>query len=67
MIVGASLSACGDVLSCALLLIALFTIKVDFAAKVKGVINIRSQAILCISYCAFVFAILLEDISLLKL
>ena len=62
---GASISATADVLACILLLISLFSINTDLTSKFKDVVNLWSLGILSFSYCAFVSAIIVEDVSLL--
>lgn len=61
---GASISAAADVLACLLLLISLFSINTDLTSKFKDVVNLWSLGILSFSYCAFVSAIIEEDVGL---
>ena len=62
-IVGLSLSALSEVLACCLLVTSLLLINQEIAKKFQDIVDMRSLAILCVSYCAFVAATILQDIS----
>ena len=66
-IVGLSLSALSEVLACCLLMTSLLLINQEIAKKFQDIVDMRSLAILCVSYCAFVAATILQDISVFKL
>ena len=65
-IVGLSLSALSEVLACCLLVTSLLLINQEIAKKFQDIVDMRSLAILCVSYCAFVAATILQDISVSK-
>lgn len=64
---GLSLSALSEVLACCLLVTSLLLINQEIAKKFQDIVDMRSLAILCVSYCAFVAATILQDISVSKL
>ncbi len=65
-IVELSLSALSEVFACCLLVSSLLLINQEIAKRFQDVVDMRSLAILCVSYCAFVVATILQYISVSK-
>ena len=61
--VGLSVNAFSEVFACCILVSSLLLINKEIAKRFQDIVDMRSLTILCVSYCLFVAATILEDVS----